>query len=239
MELVASARLRRAQLRIEAMRPYADRMTRADGGHRAGGRRRPAAAARAARERADGRDRARSPATAASPAPSTRRCCAARSRCMREAQAAGQEVRFFTVGTQGASTDALPPAAARAVVDAGSATSPSYADAQAIAHALAEAYIDRRGRPGRHRLQRLRLAARPAGDRQRCPADPRARRSRATDAGETDADPAEAAESEHPLDFFFEPEPRNILERLLPGLRRDRSSTARCSSRPPRSSARR
>ena len=55
MELVAAAKLRRAQTRIEAMRPYADTMTRADRGRRPGrlvGR--GAAAAAAAR---DDRDR--------------------------------------------------------------------------------------------------------------------------------------------------------------------------------------
>ena len=58
MELVASARLRRAQLRIEAMRPYADRMLELMAGVSQARGRGAAAAARAARERRDGRDRA-------------------------------------------------------------------------------------------------------------------------------------------------------------------------------------
>ena len=80
MELVAAARLRRAQARIEAMRPYADRMHGADGRHRArelvaSAGCRCCSGARCRRSRSS-----RSPATAASPARSTRRCCGARSR---------------------------------------------------------------------------------------------------------------------------------------------------------------
>ena len=58
MELVASARLRRSQMRIEGMRPYADRMLELMAGVVAGGGRGAPAAARAARERREDRDRA-------------------------------------------------------------------------------------------------------------------------------------------------------------------------------------
>ena len=80
MELVASARLRRAQPRIEAMRPYADRMLELMAGvaQAAGAVRLPLLAA--PRRGADASRSCRSPATAASPARSTRRCSAARSR---------------------------------------------------------------------------------------------------------------------------------------------------------------
>ena len=80
MELVASARLRRAQQRIEAMRPYADRMLELMAGtaQAAGAVRLPLLEQRETIKH--GRRSSRSPATAASPARSTRRCCGARSR---------------------------------------------------------------------------------------------------------------------------------------------------------------
>ena len=79
MELVASARLRRAQQRIEAMRPYADRMLELMAGtaQAAGAVRLPLLERR---ETSSASRSSRSPATAASPARSTPRCCAARSR---------------------------------------------------------------------------------------------------------------------------------------------------------------
>jgi F-type H+-transporting ATPase subunit gamma len=75
MELVASARLRRAQQRIEAMRPYADRMLELMAGvsQAAGAVRLPLLERRANVERRS----CRSPATAGSQARSTRRCSAA------------------------------------------------------------------------------------------------------------------------------------------------------------------
>ena len=66
---------------------------------------------------------------------------------MREAQAAGQEVRFFTSGKKAQSTIRF----RRLPLDqswSGFSDKPAYSDAQAIAHALAEAYVERRGRPG-------------------------------------------------------------------------------------------
>ena len=85
---------------------------------------------------------------------------------------------------------------------------PAYADAQAIAHRLAELYVERGGRPGRRRLQPLRLAARPAGrssrtccrSRRRCSSARARRRARSALLG----------------DFIYEPEPEEILARLLP-----------------------
>ncbi len=83
MELVASARLRRAQQRIEAMRPYADRMLELMAGTaQAGGAARLPLLER--RETSRASRSCRSPATAAWPAPSTPRCCGAPSpRCAR------------------------------------------------------------------------------------------------------------------------------------------------------------
>jgi len=103
MELVASARLRRAQMRIESMRPYADRMLELMAG--------TAQAAGAVRlplleRRENVQTVAIVPVTGdrglagAFNAQVLRRAFAE----MREAQAAGQEVRFFTVGRRAQST---------------------------------------------------------------------------------------------------------------------------------------
>ena len=213
MELVASARLRRAQLRIEAMRPYADRMTELMAGtaQAAGAVRLPLLERRETVQTVGivlvAGDRG---LAGAFNAQVVRRSFAV----MREAQAAGQEVRYFTVGRKAASTvrfRRLPLAQSWS----GFSDRPSYADAQAIAHALAEAYI--------------------AGEVDRVVmvynafVSPLVQRVTVSDvlpipeealAGdlpvEAVAEPAGAVESEHPLDFYFEPEPRNILVRLLP-----------------------
>src|SRR5213594_77700 len=140
MELVASARLRRAQLRIEAMRPYADRMLELMAG--------TAQAAGAVRlplleRRENVQTVALVPVTGdrglagAFNAQVLRRAFAE----MRSAQAAGQQVRFFTSGKKAQSTVRF-----RRLELAQSWTGfsdrPAYSDAQAIAHALAGAYIE-------------------------------------------------------------------------------------------------
>src|SRR5690349_13730349 len=103
MELVASARLRRAQMRIEAMRPYADRMLELMGGvsQAAGTVRLPLLERRENVEKV-----AIVPVTGdrglagAFNAQILRRSFA----LMREAQAAGQHVVFFSAGKKAAST---------------------------------------------------------------------------------------------------------------------------------------
>jgi len=140
MELVASARLRRAQMRIEAMRPYADRMLELMAG--------TAQAAGAVRlplleRRENVQTVAIVPVTGdrglagAFNAQVLRRAFAE----MREAQAAGQQVRFFTSGKKAQSTVRF------RRFDLGQSWTgfsdrPAYSDAQAIAHALAEAYVN-------------------------------------------------------------------------------------------------
>src|SRR3954462_8361976 len=139
MELVASARLRRSQMRIEAMRPYADRMLELMAG--------TAQAAGAVRlalleRRESVQTGAIVPVTGdrglagAFNAQVLRRAFAE----MREAQAAGQQVRFFTSGKKAQSTVRF-----RRLELAQSWTGfsdrPSYSDAQAVAHALSEAYV--------------------------------------------------------------------------------------------------
>jgi F-type H+-transporting ATPase subunit gamma len=138
MELVASARLRRAQSRIEAMRPYADRMLELMGGvaHAAGSVRLPLL-----QRRDEVRRVALVPITGdrglagAFNAQVLRRAFT----LMREAQAAGQEVLWFSSGKKAASTIRF----RRLEVGhawSGFSDRPEYADAQGMAHALAEAY---------------------------------------------------------------------------------------------------
>ena len=103
MELVASARLRRAQMRIEAMRPYADRMLELMAGTaKAGG----AASLPLLQRRETVKAVAIVPVTGdrglagAFNAQVLRRAFAE----MREAQERGEQVRFFASGKRGEST---------------------------------------------------------------------------------------------------------------------------------------
>src|SRR5437868_10614027 len=140
MELVASARLRPAQLRIEAMRPYADRMPepRAGTARAAGSVRLPLL-----QRRDNVQTIAIVPVTGdrglagAFNAQVLRRAFA----LMREAEANGQRVRFYTSGKKGQSTVRF------RRLDLGQAWTgfsdkPSYSDAQSIAHTLSEAYVN-------------------------------------------------------------------------------------------------
>jgi F-type H+-transporting ATPase subunit gamma len=141
MELVASARLRRAQMRIEAMRPYADRMLELMAGvsQAAGAVRLPLLERRENVERV-----AIVPVTGdrglagAFNAQVLRRAFAV----MREVRAGGQEAVFYPSGKKAGSTLRF------RKLEIGQAWSgfsdrPEYRDAQAMAHALAEAYINK------------------------------------------------------------------------------------------------
>jgi F-type H+-transporting ATPase subunit gamma len=204
IELVASARLRRAQMRIESMRTYADRMQELMAG--------TAKAAGAVRQPLlERRDTVRTLGivivagdrglAGAFNAQVMRRSIA----LMRDAHAEGQEVKFFTVGRKAASTvrfRGLPLAQAWT----GFSDKPAYGDAQAIAHEIARAYVD-------EEVDRVVLVfnafvsplIQHVTDMDLLPVPVEA----LAGADEDDA-------PSHPLDFFFEPEPRNILERLLP-----------------------
>jgi F-type H+-transporting ATPase subunit gamma len=203
MELVASARLRRSQQRIEAMRPYADRMLELMAGtaHAAGAVRLPLLERRETVSAV-----AIVPVTGdrglagAFNAQVLRRAFAE----MREAQAAGQEVRFFTSGKKAQSTVRFR-RLSLAQSWTGFSDKPGYSDAQAIAHALAEAYV--------------------AGDVDRVIlvynafVSPLVQRVTVSEVLPIPTDVLEGASEHkpsHPVDFFFEPEPRQILERLLP-----------------------
>ena len=172
MELVASARLRRAQARIEAMRPYADRMMELMiGTARAelvGAR---AAAAPAPRGRAIGRDPAadRRPRSrrrvqrAGAPARVRARPVAARPRA---SACAGS-----SSGRKGASTLRF---RRLEVLQSwtGFTDRPTYADAQALAHKAAELYIGEEVDRVVIVYNQLRLAARAGGRRAGRAADP-------------------------------------------------------------------
>src|SRR5262249_20050839 len=140
MELVASARLRRAQERIEAMRPYADRMLELISG--------------TARASASVRGlpllRRREVRTAAIvPVPGDRGLAGAVSAQMlrrahalcREPSAEGVDVHWLPVGRKGTSTLRFQ----RYELDGswgGFSDNPHYADVQAIAHRLTELYTN-------------------------------------------------------------------------------------------------
>jgi F-type H+-transporting ATPase subunit gamma len=214
MELVASARLRRSQLRIEAMRPYADRMIELMAGTRqaAGAVRLPLL---------EGRDNVRTVGiipvvgdrglAGAFNAQVLRRSFAV----MREVQAEGQEVKFFTVGKKAQSTirfRRLPLADSWT----GFSDKPTYAHAQAIAHAVADAYVN-------EEVDRVVLIynafVSPLVQRvtvsELLPIPAEVLASEEEAAGEA-AHVDTAHDAGHPVDFFFEPEPKQILERLLP-----------------------
>jgi F-type H+-transporting ATPase subunit gamma len=141
MELVASARLRRSQLRIEAMRPYADRMLELMAGvsQAAGAVRLPLLERRENIERVAivpiSADRG---LAGGFNAQVIRRSLA----LQREVEAAGQEAVWFSTGRKAASTLRFRGLnVAQSWV--GFSERPSYRDAQAIAHAVSEAYVNK------------------------------------------------------------------------------------------------
>jgi F-type H+-transporting ATPase subunit gamma len=205
MELVASARLRRAQQRIEAMRPYADRMVELMAG--------TAQAAGAVRlPLLQRRDTVKTVAivpitgdrglAGAFNAQVLRRSFA----LMREAEAAGQEVRFYSTGKRAQSTlrfRRLPLAQAWT----GFGDRPAYADAQMVAHALAEAYAN-------EEVDRVVVVYNAF-------VSPLVQRVTVSEVLPVPLEilgrsAEERAERSHPVDFFYEPEPREIIARLLP-----------------------
>jgi F-type H+-transporting ATPase subunit gamma len=140
MELVASARLRRSQQRIEAMRPYADRMLELMAGvsKAAGAVRLPLLERREQIQKV-----AIVPVTAdrglagGFNAQVIRRSLAV----MREQQAEGREVVWFSTGRKAASTLRFRRMnVAQSWI--GFSERPAYSDAQTIAHAVSEAYVN-------------------------------------------------------------------------------------------------
>ena len=124
----------------------------------------------------------------------------------RELAAGGDEVRWLVAGKKGRSTLRF----RRYEIDAGldGLQRPAVLPRRAGDRAPARRALRRgRGRPRRRRLQPFRLAARPA----------RRRAGRAPDLGATCSRRARrSARDALRGDFIYEPEPEQILERLLP-----------------------
>jgi F-type H+-transporting ATPase subunit gamma len=204
-ELVASARLRRAQARIEAMRPYADKMLELMSG---------VARASVSKQRLPLLQR-REPKTTAIVALTGDRGLAGGFNAQvirralalgRELEGEGQTVRWLVSGRKGRSTFRF--RRLELLADwTGFSDRPAYTDAQAIAHRLAELYVD--GEVDRVIVIYNAFVS--------------ALTQRVTEQEvlpipehllETDEE--ERREDAIRGDFIYEPEPEQILERLLP-----------------------
>jgi len=206
LELVAAAKLRRAQVRIEAMRPYADTMSDLVSGV---GR-----AASSVRSLPLLQQRESVETVLIVPLTGDRGLAGAfngqvirRSFNLEKAlEAEGAKVRFVPVGKKGRSTLTF---RGRDASDAfvGFSDGPTYADAQAIAHRVAQLYTDRE-------VDRVVLVyntfvsalTQSVTEIDILPISP--------DVLETDEQ--EARDDAMRGDFIFEPEPEEILARLLP-----------------------
>jgi len=206
MELVASARLRRAQARIEAMRPYADRMMELMIGT---ARASTSLRGLALLQRREVRKAAIVPLTGdrglagAFNAQVLRDAFAIE----RQLRSEGVEVRWLVAGKKGRSTLRF----RRYELEqawTGFSDRPSYADAQAIANRLAELYaseeVDRVVIVYNHFVSAL-VQKVVEQDVLPIPEQLLVREDR-----------ADAAEAALLGDFIYEPEPEEILARLLP-----------------------
>lgn len=206
LELVAAAKLRRAQVRIEAMRPYADTMSDLVSGV---GR-----AASSVRSLPLLQQRETIETVLIVPLTGDRGLAGAfngqvlrRSFNLEKAlEAEGKHVRFVPVGKKGRSTLTF---RGRDASDSfvGFSDGPTYADAQAIAHRVAELYTE-------HEVDRVVVVyntfvsalTQRVTELELLPISP--------DVLETDEQ--EARDDALRGDFIFEPEPEEILARLLP-----------------------
>jgi F-type H+-transporting ATPase subunit gamma len=205
MELVASARLRRSQLRIESMRPYADRMLELMAGvsQAAGAVRLPLLERRENVQKV-----AIVPITAdrglagGFNAQVIRRSLA----LQREVQAEGQEAVWFSTGRKAASTLRFRRLnVSRSWI--GFSERPSYGDAQEIAHALSEAYVN-------SEVDRVVIVYNAF-------VSALVQKVTVRELLPIPQDVLEGAENEDERstgtpDFIYEPEPEEILARLLP-----------------------
>jgi F-type H+-transporting ATPase subunit gamma len=213
LELVAGARLRRAQQRIEALRPYADRMQELMVG--------TAQAASSFRNLALMQRREEVRRVAIVPVTGDRGLAGPFNgqvlrrafELERQARSDGKEVSWLVVGRKGASTLRF----RRYELTgqwAGFSDRPEYSDAQAVAHRLAELYTA-------EEVDRVVLVYNRY-------VSPLVQRVQTTDLlpipehvlhGGQDAEKDEAAAEDVPRrnpDFIYEPEPEQILQRLLP-----------------------
>jgi F-type H+-transporting ATPase subunit gamma len=206
MELVASARLRRAQARIVAMRPYADRMMELMVG--------TARASSSVRGLPLLQRREEEKAVAILPLTGDRGLAGAfNAQVLRHALALdrrlrgeGKRVRWLVSGRKGASTLRF---RRYEVVQAwtGFSDRPTYADAQAIAHRIAELYVgeevDRVVIVYNHFVSPL---VQHVIEQDVLPIPEQV----------LDAEEDEEKQAALRGDFIYEPEPEQILERLLP-----------------------
>jgi F-type H+-transporting ATPase subunit gamma len=206
LELVAAAKLRRAQARIESMRPYADTMRELIAGV---GR---AATSVRGLPLLQQRDEVKTalvvPLTGdrglagAFNAQVIRRAFALE----RSLRGEGAEVRWVAVGKKGRSTLSF-----RRYELAGEFTgfsdAPTYADAQAVAHRVAELFVE-------GEVDRVLLVYNSFESAMSQRVTEQEILPIAADILETDEE--ERAEDAMRGDFIFEPEPEEILERLLP-----------------------
>jgi F-type H+-transporting ATPase subunit gamma len=206
LELVAAAKLRRAQTRIESMRPYADTMNELMSGVG-----RAASSVRSLpllQQRESVETVLIVPLTGdrglAGPfnGQVLRRAFALE----RELQADGKNVRYIPIGKKGRSTLTFRGRDASTAF-VGFADNPAYADAQAIAHRVAELFVE--GEVDRVVLVYntfISALTQKVTERDVLPIS--------ADVLETDEQ--ERADDTLRGDFIFEPEPEEILERLLP-----------------------
>ena len=205
LELVAGARLRRAQIRIEEMRPYADRMQELMAGTS-----RAAASFRnlALMQRREVRRVAVLVVTGdrGLAGPFNGQVLRRAFELERTERAEGHEIAWLVSGRKGASTLRFRRYELTANW-AGFADKPTYADAQAISHRLAELYTA-------EEVDRVVLVYNRY-------VSPLVQRVTTTDllpipeevlGGERDEEAAKAKRG----DFIYEPEPEEILQRLLP-----------------------
>jgi F-type H+-transporting ATPase subunit gamma len=204
-ELVASARLRRAQARIEAMRPYADRMLQLMGG---------VARVSVSKQRLPLLER-RDPQTTAVVAITADRGLAGGFNAQivrrafalgRELEADGQTVRWAVSGRKGRSTFRF--RGYELLADwTGFSDRPAYSDAQGIAHRLAELYTA--GEVDRvivvYNSFQSALVQK-VTEQEVLPIPEHL----------LETDEEERREDALRGDFIYEPEPEEILERLLP-----------------------
>ncbi len=209
MELVAGARLRRAEARIRAMRPYADRMQELMVGTAR------AASATTRLPLLEVREHPESVAVLALTAdrglagPFNAQVLRGAFAVEREARAAGHDVRWLVVGKKGRSTLAF----RRYDIDRawiGFTDRPAYRDASEIAHRVIELFTEREAdrvvmvfnhyiSPLRQEVATLEVLPVP--------------RTALEDEGQEPKTPHEIALEG---DFIYEPEPEEILQRLLP-----------------------
>ena len=206
MELVAAAKLRRAQTRIESMRPYADTMHELIAGV---GR-----AASSVRSLPLLQQRETVETVLLVPLTGDRGLAGAfnaqvlrRSFALeRQLQAEGKRVRWVAVGKKGRSTLTFRGRAQDGAYS-GFTDQPSYADAQAIAHRVSELFVE--GEVDRVVLVYntfVSALTQTVTDRDILPIS--------ADVLETDEE--ERRDDALRGDFIFEPEPEEILQRLLP-----------------------